>query len=399
MAKKKLLFIIDSLTIGGAEKSLVTLLNMLDYEKYEVDLQLFAPGGMLSKYLPEEVNILPQIPLMTFLRRNNREKWKSLHIPYLFRNLRFHFGAKSRKSDTISTVCHYWRCFSGAIPRSSSRYDVAIGYGQGMPTMYTAEKARADRKFAWINACYEPRGEAKRFLEPYYSRLDGIVPVSDGAKRVFENVYPCFSDKMTVIWDIVNPDIIRRMALEKPTKHIDTTKPVIVTMARLDGNEKGLDITMKAAKILRDRGVDFTWNIFGQGPFYWALKKFIADNSLEHHLILHGAVGNPYPYLALATIYVQTSRAEGFGLSLAEARLLDKPIVTTAFKGVENQMHDGKNGVVVPISPEAVADGVERLLTDSALYDSIKAYLLREKKGNPEEINCFYRLIADNPTT
>ena len=62
-------------------------------------------------------------------------------------------------------------------------------------------------------------------------------------------------------------------------------------------------------------------------------------------------------------------------------------------------MHDGKNGVVVPISPEAVADGVERLLTDSALYDSIKAYLLREKKGNPEEINCFYRLIADNPTT
>ena len=57
--KKKLLFVIESLTLGGAEKSLVTLLNLLDYSQYEVDLLLFAQGGAFQQLLPPEVNLLP----------------------------------------------------------------------------------------------------------------------------------------------------------------------------------------------------------------------------------------------------------------------------------------------------------------------------------------------------
>ena len=53
--KKKLLFVIESLTLGGAEKSLVTLLNLLDYSKYDVDLLLFAHGGAFQQLLPPEV--------------------------------------------------------------------------------------------------------------------------------------------------------------------------------------------------------------------------------------------------------------------------------------------------------------------------------------------------------
>ena len=57
--KKKLLFVIESLTLGGAEKSLVTLLNLMDYSKYDVDLLLFAQGGAFQQLLPEQVNLLP----------------------------------------------------------------------------------------------------------------------------------------------------------------------------------------------------------------------------------------------------------------------------------------------------------------------------------------------------
>ena len=57
--KKKLIFVIESLTLGGAEKSLVTLLNLLDYSKYDVDLILFAQGGAFQSLLPKEVNLLP----------------------------------------------------------------------------------------------------------------------------------------------------------------------------------------------------------------------------------------------------------------------------------------------------------------------------------------------------
>lgn len=51
--KKRLLFVIDSLGIGGAEKSLVTLLNCIDYNKFDVDLQLFSRGGAFEKYVPK----------------------------------------------------------------------------------------------------------------------------------------------------------------------------------------------------------------------------------------------------------------------------------------------------------------------------------------------------------
>lgn len=57
--KPKILFVLDSLRIGGAEKSLITLLSLLDYEKYEVDLQLITRTGKFLSYVPQEVNVLP----------------------------------------------------------------------------------------------------------------------------------------------------------------------------------------------------------------------------------------------------------------------------------------------------------------------------------------------------
>ena len=103
---------------------------------------------------------------------------------------------------------------------------------------------------------------------------------------------------------------------------------------------------------------------------------------------------NPYPYIKNCTLYVQTSRHEGYGLSIAEARILNKPVVTTEFDAVWNQMVHGNNGLVVRQDPIAVADAIERLLTDKQLYDHIVDYQMQEKKGNTEEIQKFYQLIG-----
>ncbi|MCI7442023.1 MAG: glycosyltransferase, partial [Clostridium sp.] len=56
--KKKILFIEEGLGIGGAEKSLLAILNLLDYSKYEVDLFLFRHNGEFMNMLPKEVNLL-----------------------------------------------------------------------------------------------------------------------------------------------------------------------------------------------------------------------------------------------------------------------------------------------------------------------------------------------------
>ena len=103
---------------------------------------------------------------------------------------------------------------------------------------------------------------------------------------------------------------------------------------------------------------------------------------------------NPYPYLKDCTLYVQTSRFEGYGLSIAEARILNKPIVTTEFDAVYNQMIQGKNGIVVPQDSVAIADAIERLLKDKELYNAIVEFQKQEKKGNTEEIEKFYQLVG-----
>lgn len=69
----------------------------------------------------------------------------------------------------------------------------------------------------------------------------------------------------------------------------------------------------------------------------------------------------------------------------AEARIFNKPVVTTEFEAVWQQLVQGKNGLVVPQDHVAVADAIERLLTDKPLYDSIVACLEQEKKGTQKK--------------
>ena len=93
---------------------------------------------------------------------------------------------------------------------------------------------------------------------------------------------------------------------------------------------------------------------------------------------------------------MQTSRFEGFGIAIAEARMLNKPIVTTRFDAVFNQMIDGKNGLVVDMNAEAVAGGILRIIEDKKLTNRIVQYLKSEKKGNIEELDKFYNLINES---
>lgn len=115
---------------------------------------------------------------------------------------------------------------------------------------------------------------------------------------------------------------------------------------------------------------------------------------ITRSFILLGVKSNPYPFIKNADIYVQTSKFEGFGLAIAEARLLNVPVVTTRFDAVYNQMVEGKNGLVVDMNGDAVYRGILKLINDHELRERIITYLKNEKKGNIEELEKFYQLIG-----
>lgn len=395
--KKRILFVIDSLICAGAEKSLVTLLSLLDYSKYEVDLQLFRYGGEFECFLPKEVNLLPPLDYTCFLEKGLYSQIKGFvrgnHLDYLIARLKFSLRLRLNKQTNITRARHYWQTVGDVIFKSKKRYDYAIAYAQGIPTFYVVDKIMADKKYAWVNVGYRLSGEEKTYQYNFYRQFSKIVLVSDSAMDIFRNVYPDLKEKMTVIWDMLDYEFIKKLSQNNNSFTDGFSGNRIITVARLIQYQKGYDIALEACNILKKKGIKFKWYALGKGDFRPKMEQYIKEHDLEDYFILLGTTPNPYPYIKDATLYVQTSRHEGFGLSIAEARMLNVPVVTTEFDAVYNQMKNGKNGLVTPQNPVDVADAIERMLTDRDLYNSIVNYLQNEKKGNSEEIQKFYQLL------
>ena len=392
--RKSILFVINSLGCGGAEKSLLSLLSLLDYDKYDVTLQMFRRGGMFEELLPPEVHVRKELDYTAFCSQSMAKQMLSFDLRRIAARVRTSLFLRSnaKKGSPLHDAQAYWKYSAAAYDPLPERYDVAIAWGQGTPTHFVAEKVQAQKKFAWVNADYENVGHNKDFDCKYYAAFTGIICVSDKLCLILQKAFPEYAAKMTTIYDINNPATIFTMA-DQPCSLLNRENLTLVTVGRLVP-QKGYDIAAKAAWLLKKRNVKFHWYVVGGGDSA-PIEKDIAQYGISDCFTLLGAKANPYPYMKAADIYVQTSKFEGYCLTLAEARMLNIPCVTTNFDVVYAQMINGENGLVVEMNAEAVADGIIRLATDQELYQHIKGYQIQEKKGNVEEIEKFYDLLGE----
>lgn len=397
MKKKRVLFVIDSLDCAGAEKSLISLLCAFDYDKYSVDLRLFAHGHILEELVPVEVNILKPLEYIEYSKMNLKKACINSIVKFnlksLYSRLSYSLKIRVRKYNHSQKARVFWENISKVIEKDSTVYDIAISYAQGIPTFYVADKINADKKFAWVNVSNRLDEVEKEFQQKYYDQFDKIIAVSELTKEIFVETYNQYTGKTEVIYDINNADSIIKMADvgEGYNDNFDGIR--ILTIGRLDQN-KGYDIALAACKMLKDSGIKFRWYTLGKGILKEEIEEQIRREGLSKDFILLGVKANPYPFIKDSDIYVQTSRYEGFGLAIAEARMLNIPVVTTRFDAVYNQMTDKKNGLVVDLNAEAVYEGIVTLVNDSELRNKIKKYLEKEKKGNLEELEKVYRLIT-----
>lgn len=393
---KKLLFVIDSLHCGGSEKSLISLLSLLDYSKYSVDLQLFGYGGILEQLVPPQVNVLKPIEYWNFAALSlptaivNCLKVKKFTM--LYARIKYSIKIRCCKLSNLKNQRIHWQCIKNVVKRNDECYDSAIAYAQGMPTFYVAEKVNAKKKVAWINISWKGESKEKCYLESFYEMYNKIIMVSHSAKVAFIKMFPQFNNKVEVIYDINNAALINDMAKMK-IEHGDNFQGIkLLTIGRLV-EEKGYDIAMEACKRLKERGLKFKWYVLGTGELKKHMETYIENNNIEDCFILLGVKLNPYPFIRNCDVYIQTSRTEGYGIAVAEARILNRPVVATSFDSIENQIKNGENGIVVDMTAEAVYEGIMQLLTDNALKEHIIENLQREEKGNVQEIEKFYNLI------
>ncbi|MGE7602909.1 glycosyltransferase [Peribacillus sp. NPDC097675] len=391
-----MIFVIDSLVGAGAEKSLITLLSSIDHSKYSIDLMLFAHGELLESLLPEEINILKPLKYTEFSNMNLKNSLiysiRKFNFRMLYSRIKYSVNIRSKKYSNPQKARLYWEAVSSVIEKNHKEYDIAISYAQGIPTFYVADKITAKKKFAWVNVSYRLDNKERDFQAEYYKCYEKIVAVSDSTKKIFLETFPFYNEKINVMYDINNPDLLKEMA-ENGVGYEDNFEGLrILTIGRL-AHQKGYDIALKTCRLLKEKGINFKWYVLGKGPLKFEIEKYIRNYNLENHIKLLGVNANPYPFIKGCDIYVQTSKFEGFGLAIAEARSLNKPVVTTRFDSVYSQMIDGKNGLVVDMNEDAVYHGILRLINDKELKENIINYLIKEKKGNIEEIEKFYKMV------
>ncbi|MGG2014579.1 glycosyltransferase [Bacillus sp. S10(2024)] len=391
--KKDILFVINNLNCGGAEKSLISLLNTIDYSRYNVDLFLFKHEGLFFNKIPAQVNILEEpseyrlfdmsikVAIMQCLRQGNINIALSrIRAGYIF------------KSEKNSARCEQrvWRYLAKSLQTLHKTYDVAIGYLEKNPVYFCVDKVKANKKIGFIHTDYDKFGMDANLDMQYFHSLDHIVTVSEECANVLKQRFPIYKDKIGVIHNIVSPSMIYKMSQEKADIKHKGIK--LVSVGRLS-NEKGFDFAVKACKNLVQNGYEIKWYIVGEGEERNKLEIMIEENHLQEHFFLLGMKENPYPYIKEADIYVQPSRFEGKSIAIDEAKILHKPIVVTNFSTAKDQIKHEENGIIVEMNSNAIAEGIQKMIHDEKLRNKLIQNLSNEELGTESEIEKLYTLL------
>lgn len=352
---KNLLFVIESLHLGGAEKSLVTLLQNINYDEYAVDLLLFNKNGLFEKFVPEQVSII------------------YYNIPKLNISERIFYKIKRNLSNNNSHDAQlFWTIINSKIRGVSKKYDIAIAYNQGFATYFVNQYIIAYKKVSWLNIDYQKAGYNIKFDYPIYKNFDVVVAVSPEAKKGLENELKKINKilNIEIIKDISDKTIICKQSKASVELAFKENEINIVTVCRL-AKQKGLHLAIDSCQKLISNGYSIHWYIVGEGSERNNIERIIRQKGLINHITLVGMTDNPYPYMLKCDIYVQTSLFEGLGLTVIEASYLNKPIVCTNFPTVYGIIKDNETGLIAEMNVISIVAKIETLIEDKVLRDKL----------------------------
>lgn len=382
--KKKLLFIYHSMIVGGSTTALLSLLNGLDPEKYEIDLQLFRNKGALLDVIPEYVNLLPSAELHKGTKGRLVKLCKFLFKGYAFR----YIWKKCRKADTKSVLAAFQ---SKELSRKNpKKYDYAVGGLEGWSDWYLAYGTKAERKYGWLHSTYanitsEPTSEL-----PWMEQVDKIVFVTDPCRDAFAQSLPQMAHKAITVANIIDSAIIEKRSLQIDQTDLayitfsQSDKFKIITVCRLTISVKGLDRIVNAAKTLKEQGYAFLWYIVGDGEDRETLQKMIEAANVADCVVLIGKRMNPYPFIAAADIMCMPSRYEGKPITVTEAMILGTPPVVTEYLSAHEQIKHEQEGVVVPNEEEAIIAPLAEIMADPSVCMEMKQVLLSREYGSTD---------------
>ena len=393
--KKNVLFIIGTLQSGGVSKSVVSLLNAWDRNKYDTSLLLCCKeGDVFSKYLPNNVKIIYSPIIEHVMGGFSSARWLLLHGHILLSlgvllRLILSRVSKSLSGELIAKMMPVVSC---------EHYDLIVDYGGQQLLYYMVNKLRASRKVTFFHNDYSKWSYYYNADKRYYPKVDRIFSISKICVDALKQYFPNCADKVSIMENISSPSIIQAQAkeikddLRLMIQDFKNNRNIILCTVAHFCRRKGGDFAIEAGQILKTKQIKFKWLFVGK-VLEDDLFESIKEKGLDQDMIFVGIQSNPYPYMKLTDIYVQPSRYEGKSISLDEAKILCKPIVVTNFSTVGDQFENRKNATICEMNGKALANAIIELIKDSTLQDSYREYLETHLIDNSCEVNKLYRFL------
>ncbi|WP_129689740.1 glycosyltransferase [Gottfriedia acidiceleris] len=341
---KKVLFVVDKMVLGGAEKVLVDIINNLPKNKYEITIFALFDGGELSNHIHNGVKSI---------------SWFNKQYKGIYRIIKY-MDPKKIYTDNIK-----------------EEFDIEISFKTGMPEkIVAASPNNKSLKIAWIhgdmtyqNYGLENHRSKKRQLD-CYSKFDRIVCVSEKCVEGFMDVIGDFK-KFSVIHNGVDIDNVRLLANERKELDYSSDKVIFSTISRLN-YEKGIDrLILAVEKLVKEKLTDFHIYIVGGGILKNDLQDMINERSLNDYITLLGAKSNPFKYVNGSDAFILSSRSEALCISVIESMALELPVISTNCGGVTEIIGDSEFGILVENSQEGIYQGLRQFIQKKLLLKEI----------------------------
>ena len=380
------------LELGGAEISLIGLLQALDYSKYEVDLFIHRHQGELMQFIPKEVNLLPEIPAYASIESPITETLRKGQFDVAWGRLKAKWRAKKYipkapfkpQHSIFLYVAQEVEPYLPSLDKYGE-YDLAISFLQ--PHNYVLDKVKAKKRACWIHTDYTKVEFDTEAELPVWSAYDHIVSISPDVTNSFLQVFPSLKDKIVLIENILSSKFVRERAEESDVGNEipKNEKTVNVLSVGRFSDAKNYDNVPDICRRVREKGIDLYWYIIGFGD-KTLIRQKIHEAGMEDYVVILGKRTNPYPYMKACDIYAQPSRYEGKSVTVREAQILCKPVVVTNYPTAKSQINHGVDGVIVPMDNEDCAQGIVNLINNKELQRQIVNYLHIHDYGNACEI-------------
>ena len=393
--KYRVFIAIHYMEIGGAEISLIGLLQTLDYSKYDVDLFVYSHRGELMQFIPKEVNLLPEIPEYSQIERPMLAALKDGYLKIVLRRLyaKSRYYRYKKANNPVESGAVFGYVFDSVTPVLPSlkylgEYDLAISYLT--PHNIVADKVLAKKKAAWIHTDYSKIDVDASLELPVWSKFDHVVSISDQVTDNFLAVFPVLKDKIVRIDNTLPSSFVRvraeQIAPEDVAKEMPREEGVInlLSVGRFC-YAKNYDNVPDICRRIVGRGIDVRWYLIGFGGDEDLIRSKIVEQGMQERVIILGKKSNPYPYIKACDVYVQPSRFEGNPVTVHEAQILCRPVVVTNYPTAKDQVSDGQNGIIVPLDVEGCAEGLSTFIRDRLLRSRISDYLRSCDYGSLEE--------------